>query len=97
MDDDEGDYSTDKISAQLITKDTKRTAFTLPETKLFGKVLSPVLLVCHFTETKKRLLSGLQKTLSENIIPSNSAMKADQMDFRIIINICDILNCLPMA
>lgn len=68
----------------------KPVAFILPERKLFGKVLIPVLLLCHFTETKKRLLDASQKTLFEKIIPSTSAMKAHQMDFRIILNICDI-------
>lgn len=87
MDDDGGDYSTDKISAGLITKDTKRpaklqpVARMLPERKPFGKVLIRVLLVCRFTETKKRLLNALQKTPLEKIIPSNSAVNADQMDF----------------
>lgn len=39
----------------------KPVAFILPERKLFGKVLITVLLLCHFTETKKRLLNALQK------------------------------------
>lgn len=53
-----------------------------------------VLLDCRFTETKKRLLSALQKTQFEKIIPLNSAMNGDQMDFRIITNICDFFGCV---
>lgn len=74
-----GDYSTDKISAQLITKDTKRPASSsltpscYQKEKLLVKVLIPVLLVCHFTETKKRLCY-------KKIITSKSAMNL--MDFQ---------------
>lgn len=94
------DYFTDKIQAQLITKDKKRGLLAracrlhINRKKLLGKVLIPVLVGCHFIKTKKRLVIVLWKTQFKNIIHLNSAMNAYQIDLRIFIYICAFLQCL---
>lgn len=78
MDRDGGDYSTDKISAALISEDTKRpassspVALTLPEWELLAGVLIPCVVSPSFRRDKEKVTQCvMHKTSFQAIIPPN--------------------------
>lgn len=96
MDRDGGDYSTDKISAALISEDTKRpassspVALTLPEWELLAGVLIPRV-VSPSSHRDKEKVTHAQNIISGHNPPKPAPSMLIRWNFRITANICGIL------